>query len=365
MGSIVIRGSPQAGSAAGPAADGQRTPTSRLTRAWAILRPVANHRGVHEGRSVRDGSRHHHRRGRTGAGRRHRPGPARGGRRRSARRAAGRRCRVVPRGRIRDGRRPGRPEPLPRPDAHAEPVADAEPRPDADPDTDAGTHAGSGPGATHGSPRAAGRGCTPGDRDHDRRPPRRSTAVGLQRRLGRVAGPGRRRHPALHADLPGPDPGIGRARAQRPAVLHRVGGRVGCRLRPLRRFATGAPHAAREGQRPARLQRRRVPLGQHLLPPLDRPLRAPQRLHDRQGAAQDGQAHRRGRQGAEGRLAVRPRRSDLAAAEGRADHDGLRLEHDQLPLRPQDQHVPPLGQRRGPPDRTARPASAWRRRTSS
>ena len=56
-----------------------------------------------------------------------------------------------------------------------------------------------------------------------------------------------------------------RAGPQRALLLHRLGGRMARGLRPLRRVAAGAPDAPREGQRPARLQRRRVPLG-HLLP---------------------------------------------------------------------------------------------------
>ena len=45
------------------------------------------------------------------------------------------------------------------------------------------------------------------DRGHGRRPRRRPPAGRLQRRVGRVARAGRGRRAALHADLPGPDPG--------------------------------------------------------------------------------------------------------------------------------------------------------------
>ena len=54
-------------------------------------------------------------------------------------------------------------------------------------------------------------------------------------------------------------------------------------LRPRRRLAAGPRHAPPEGQRPARLQHRRVPLRQ-LVPPDQDALRAAQPLHDGQAA---------------------------------------------------------------------------------
>ena len=51
-----------------------------------------------------------------------------------------------------------------------------------------------------------------------------------------------------------------------PLLLHRLGGRVASGLRPRRWLAAGDRHAPRQGQRPARLQRRRVPLRRVVLP---------------------------------------------------------------------------------------------------
>ena len=49
---------------------------------------------------------------------------------------------------------------------------------------------------------------------------------------------------------------------------------------------------------------------------------------------------------------------------GGADLGGLRLEHDHLPLRPQDQHLHAIGQRAKTADRP-RDGKRWRPRTSS
>ena len=152
-------------------------------------------------------------------------------------------CRVVARPALRTGRPSRRPSPSPTPTPTPTASPTPTPVPTPTPTPSPTPTPAPDPGAAHRPHRPAGRRGTPGDRDHDRRPPRRPTPVGLQRRVGRVAGPGRGRHPALHADLPGPDPGSRRAGAQRAAVLHRVGGGVGRRLRPLRRFAAGAAHA--------------------------------------------------------------------------------------------------------------------------
>ena len=97
------------------------------------------------------------------------------------------------------------------------------------------------------------------DRGHDRRPLAGPPPVGLHRGVGRLAGAGRGRHPALHDHLPGEPSRGGRSRPQRPRLLHRLGRRVECRLRPRRWLAPGPVDPQGEGQRPARLQRRRVP----------------------------------------------------------------------------------------------------------
>ena len=58
-------------------------------------------------------------------------------------------------------------------------------------------------GAPRWPARVAGARRPPSDRRHDRRPGAGSAAIGLHRCVGRLAGPGRRGHPALHAGLPG------------------------------------------------------------------------------------------------------------------------------------------------------------------
>ena len=59
-------------------------------------------------------------------------------------------------------------------------------------------------------------------------------------RVGRLAGAGRGRHPALHGDLPGRRCRGRRPGPQRPLLLHRLGRRVARGLRPRRRLAAGA-----------------------------------------------------------------------------------------------------------------------------
>ena len=71
------------------------------------------------------------------------------------------------------------------------------------------------------------------------------------------------RYMMIFQDQVAPDVGPG---AQRPLLLHRVGRRVEGDLRARRWVAAGAADAAREGRRPARLQRGPVPLGR-LVPP--------------------------------------------------------------------------------------------------
>ena len=129
---------------------------------------------------------------------------------------------------------------------------------------------------------------------------------------------------------------------------------MGGDVRPLGWVAAGAADVAESGQRPARLQRRRVPLGQHLLPPLDGSLRAAQRLHDGQGAAEAGQADRGEGRAVQGRVALRTRRLAGRSAERRPDRGVLRLERHHLPLRPQDEHLQAIRQRGEEADRSRR-----------
>ena len=87
-------------------------------------------------------------------------------------------------------------------------------------------------------------------------------------------------------------------------------------LRPRRRLAPGDRDAAREGQRPARLQRRRVPLGRHLLPPVTERF-APHNVYTKgKDAAQARQAGRREGQAVQGGLAVRAGRAARRTADG-------------------------------------------------
>ncbi len=205
------------------------------------------------------------------------------------------------------------PEPTPTPHADAGPDADAHAVADAHADTRAGAA-----DRAHGP---AGHRRSEGHRGHDRRPPGRPAAVRLQQRVRGLARSGRGRRPALHAVVPGPGAGGCRAGAQCPLLLHRLGRRVERGLWARRRLAPGAPDAARQGQRRAGLQRRRVPLGRHLLLADDRSFRAAQRVHRRQGPAADGQAHRRrgrGRPGAGLDLPQGPQRPP--AAGGHEDH---------------------------------------------
>ena len=173
------------------------------------------------------------------------------------------------------------PAPTPTPIAHADADAGAH----ADAVADTRPDARHRPGAADRRARAArGRGPA-SDRGDGRRSRRRPTAIRVQCGVGRLAGAGRGRHPALHADLPGEHPGRGRPGPERPLLLHRVGGRVAGGLCPLGRLSAGPPDAPLAGQRTARLQRRRVPLGEVVLAGQGS-VRATQPVHGRQAPPQ-------------------------------------------------------------------------------
>ena len=89
------------------------------------------------------------------------------------------------------------------------------------------------------------------------------------------------------------DPDRRRPGPQRALLLHRLGRRAAGGLRPRRRLAAGPRHAPRQGQRPARLQRRRVPLGRVASTGSDCRIRAAQPVHDRQPAPGIAKASRR------------------------------------------------------------------------
>ena len=125
---------------------------------------------------------------------------------------------------------PSRPTPTPTP------LPTPTPTPTADADA-------AEPGATDRPLRLGGRREAPRDRDHDRRSPRRPAAVRVQRRVRRLARAGRRRHPALHADLPGHR---SRMRSGRCAAR----GSTTSRGRPSGRRCTATPAA-----RPRRCRR--------------------------------------------------------------------------------------------------------------
>ena len=246
-------------------------------------------------------------------------------------------------------------------DAHA--VAHAAPHPDAL--ADAGPDARSRPGAPDRRPRSA-RGRRPApDRGHDRRPERGPTAVRLQRGVGRLAGTGRRRHPALHADLPGEHPGRRRSRPQRPLLLHRLGGRMAGRLRPCRRLAAGP---RRRSARRATASSSSTPTSSAGASRSGGSRTGIRRTTSTRTASTSGASPRRSRR----RMApmtpvwrsrptcgpsVRPRggRIDVAYS-----YNKIRYDYDC-----EDEHVPALGHRREAPDRRRDRRPGRRRRTSS
>ena len=132
--------------------------------------------------------------------------------------------------------------------------------------------------------------------------------------------------------------------------------------------AGGSPRregdAQAEGQRPVRLQRRRVPLQRHVLPDHD-PL-GRRTTCTRPGAklARDRQARRRQGPGLQAGLDVRAGCAARGAAVRRDDHRHVPVQHDPLRLRPDDQHLPSLGDRREEADRRGdrRPDRAQERR---
>ena len=132
-------------------------------------------------------------------------------------------------------------ETLAAPTATVEPTASPSPThcPDADPCPDARHR----PGPADRTPGLAGRRQAASDRGHDRRPRRRAAAVGAVVRLGRLAGPGRGRHPALHGDLPGHACPRRSVRSAAPATT----------------TSPGPPNGARSTLTPAARRRRRPP----------------------------------------------------------------------------------------------------------
>ena len=85
----------------------------------------------------------------------------------------------------------------------------------------------------------------PPDRGDDRRPRPGPAAVRAVVGVGRLAGPRRGRHPALHGDLPGHPAQGDRPGPQLALLLHRLGGGMARDLRPRRRLAAGARRRSR------------------------------------------------------------------------------------------------------------------------
>ena len=134
--------------------------------------------------------------------------------------------------------------------------------PDRDPAADPAARPGS---ADRPAGHAGGRGASP-DRGDDRRPRGRPAAVRACRRR-RSSGRHRPRAGSRGTWRSSRTPCRRRSgRSAARAILHRLGRRVARRLRPFRRLAAGQGDARRQGPRPVRLQRRRVPLQRHLLP---------------------------------------------------------------------------------------------------
>ena len=132
------------------------------------------------------------------------------------------------------------------------------------------------------------------------------------------------RYMALFQD--GSPTAVGPVRSSRYYFIAWAGG-VARALRPRRRLAAGARAAALvEGQGPARLQRRRVPLGPLPLAG-QHPVRPAQRVHGRRSTC--GRWPRRSgrRRDYKPRLEVRPGRAARAAAEGRLDRRPVPGQH--------------------------------------
>ena len=129
------------------------------------------------------------------------------------------------------------------------PTPEATPSPTATPSAHTGAHRDPGTDAdAQADPEARARAAhrSPGDRgDREasrhrgdgRRPLGRPAAERLHQCVDRVAGAGRRRHPTLHAAVPGRPHPVGRAGPQRSLLLRRLGDRVEGALRPRRRIA--------------------------------------------------------------------------------------------------------------------------------
>ena len=169
------------------------------------------------------------------------------------------------RGRVRDAHGDRHPHRDADADTAADTQSDADRHPDADPDPDPDAR----PCAADRPARPTERRRASSDRGDDRRPSPGPSAVRHGFGLGRLAGPGRGRDPALHGHLPGQHARGGRPGPERPLLLHRLGGRMAGPVRPRRRLAAGHRDPPGEGQRPVGLQRRRVPLQRDLLPAED------------------------------------------------------------------------------------------------
>ena len=179
--------------------------------------------------------------------------------------------------------------------------------------------------------------------------------------------PGRGRHPALHADLPGP-------RSRAPSDRCAARGSTTSRGRPSGTRCTATPAGRR------RRCRRCANQGNGQLVYNADEFRwgniyyhrstdrfAPHNVYTtRQGAAEAGQADRGEGRAVQGRVAVRARRTRRPIGRRAAGSRWpTRWNNDHLPLRPQDEHVHADRSAGRSSRSTAATASRWRRRTSS
>src|SRR5919108_661940 len=224
----------------------------------------------------------------------------------------------------------------PRPSAcPAGPVASAASRAASDPPPDAEARARTADGgAGH-----AGRRPPPPDCGDDRRSRSGPAPVRVQRRLGRLAGPRGIGNPQVHADLPGEHPARGRARPERPPVLHRLGRRMDRDVRPCRWVRPGPAHPS--GGRPGRtrLRRRRVSVGWSVPVAVGPSVCASQRLYRWTSSPPASPTGRRERRRNDDGLAIWLRAVTRPSTEGRAHRSRLSSQPDPLSVRPGNEHL--------------------------
>ena len=227
----------------------------------------------------------------------------------------------------------------------ANPGADRDPR--AGPDADAGPRPGG--GAPHRPPRGPRPCRPPPDRRDDRRPgwnARPQSGFNAASVVWQApAEGGIPRYMMVFAE--GNPTSVGPVRSSRVYFVD-VGRRVGRDLRPRRRIAPGRWRFSAEGRGPARLRRRRVPLGPDL-PLADRPIAAPPTTSTRTASTCDRWRPASGPAASTRRppgASPRTHRS-RSGPQGPGSTSPTR-QQGRLPLRPRHEHVPAVRRRRRP-----------------